>query len=568
MVRTSHRKSRSRSLRAFATIGAAACVGTFLTPALALLSTTPASAAANAVIPTSSSPGTSPDTINNYQQVNFPANDDGTWPCGGSGNAPPACPGPSGQTGPTAVPFGFNINFFGTQYGSAFVNNNGNITFNGPLSDFTPSDLTTFGSPIIAAFFADVDTRGAGSALVNFGTGTLNGNKVFVVNSPGVGCYSTTAPPVNNFQLLLIDRPDFGTSALGDDFQIELNYNSIQWDTGQADGGNSACVNGDPSASAFVGYGDGTTTPGNSYNLPGSGVANALIDSGPNALINSDLNSSTLGRYIFFVQGGVPSVNFNGNGYRLVANEGGIFDYGLHFNGSLANIHLNAPIVGIANSPGPDGYLMAGADGGVFAEGGANFFGSLGGQTLASPIAAIAGTRAGDGYWLASQSGMVYNFGNVPSLPAVMLPAGAHITGMASTPDGKGLWLTDQLGDIYAEGDATYMGGANTVHPNAPVVGIASLESGQGYIQVGSDGGVYTYGVGFFGSVPGTLAASGQHLNAPVVGIALTHTGKGYWEAGADGGVFTYGDAPFLGSMGGTRLNGPIVGIQHLGTTA
>jgi hypothetical protein len=30
--------------------------------------------------------------------------------------------------------------------------------------------------------------------------------------------------------------------------------------------------------------------------------------------------------------------------------------------------------------------------------------------------------------------------------------------------------------------------------------------------------------------------------------------------------VFTYGDAPFLGSMAGIRLNGPVVGIQHLGS--
>jgi hypothetical protein len=531
-----------------ATIAAVACVTAFLTPAFALLSTAPASAAGNAVLPTSPSPGTSPDVINDYTPTTLPANDD--------------------ESTSTAIPLGFNINFFGVMQNAAFVNNNGNITFGAALSDYTPSTLTSFGSPIVAAFFADVYTLGAGSGLVDYGTGMLNGNRVFVVNYPNVGCYSQDpAVAKNTFQLILIDRPDFGTGPLGDDFQIEYNYNQIQWDTGQASNGNANCLDIPPTGeSAYVGYSDGTSTPGNSYNLPGSGVASAFIDGGPNALISNSLNSTTPGRYIFFVQGGHPSTSFNGNGYRLVANEGGIFAYGLNFHGSLANLHLNAPIVGIANSPGPDGYLMAGADGGVFAEGGANFFGSLGGQLLPSPIAAIAGTPAGDGYWLGAQNGKVYHFGNAPDLPAVMLPSGAHITGMASTTDGKGLWLTDQLGDIYAEGDATYMGGANTVHPNAPIVGIASLEGGQGYVQVGSDGGVFSYGVGFFGSVPGTLAASHQRLNAPIVGIALTHSGKGYWEAGADGGVFNYGDAPFLGSMGGVRLNGPVVGIQHLGT--
>ena len=265
---------------------------------------------------------------------------------------------------------------------------------------------------------------------------------------------------------------------------------------------------------------------------------------------------------------GAVEVGQNFNGYRMVGNEGGIFDFGLLFSGSLANNHLNAPIVGIANAPGPSGYLMAGGDGGVFALGGANFYGSLGGQSLPSPIAAIAATPAEDGYWLIAQNGKIYHFGNTPDLAALSLPPGAHIVGMASTNTGKGAWMVDQYGDVYAEGDAQYQGGLGGVHINAPIVGIAPAASGQGYILVASDGGVFNYNMGFYGSVPGSLHA-GQHLVAPIVGIAVTHSGKGYWEVGADGGLFDYGDAPFLGSVytaiDGTPLNGPIVGIQHLG---
>jgi hypothetical protein len=259
----------------------------------------------------------------------------------------------------------------------------------------------------------------------------------------------------------------------------------------------------------------------------------------------------------------------NLNGYRLVANEGGIFDFGLNFNGSLANNKLNAPIVGIANSPGFNGYLMAGGDGGVFALGGANFYGSLGGMAIPSPISAIAAPPAENGYWLSAQNGKIYNFGAAPALSALSLPSGAHIVGMASTQDGGGAWLTDNFGDVYAEGDAQYVGGLGGVHINAPIVGIAAAANGQGYVLVAADGGAFNYGTqGFFGSVPGSLAP-GQHLVAPIVGIAVTHSGKGYWFVGADGGVFNYGDAPFLGSIytaiGNHPLNGPIVGIQHLG---
>jgi hypothetical protein len=260
----------------------------------------------------------------------------------------------------------------------------------------------------------------------------------------------------------------------------------------------------------------------------------------------------------------------NPNGYRLVADEGGIFDFGLNFDGSLANNHLNAPIVGIANSPGFDGYLMAGGDGGVFALGGANFYGSLGGQSLPSPIAAIAAPPSENGYWLVAANGKVYNFGAVPALAALSLPAGAHIVGMASSQDGGGAWMTDQFGDVYAEGDAQFVGGLGGIHLNAPIVGIAAAAKGQGYVLAATDGGAFAFGTQhFFGSVPGSLAP-GQHLNAPIIGIAVTHSGNGYWFAGADGGVFNYGDAPFLGSIytaiPGKTLNGPIVGIQHLGS--
>ena len=37
--------------------------------------------------------------------------------------------------------------------------------------------------------------------------------------------------------------------------------------------------------------------------------------------------------------------------------------------------------------------------------------------------------------------------------------------------------------------------------------------------------------------------------------------GLGYWMTGSDGGVFSFGDANFYGSMGGTVLNKPIVGM-------
>jgi len=63
----------------------------------------------------------------------------------------------------TAIDLGFDVNFFGANFRTAFVNNNGNITFGGPLSTFTPEGLVASPLRIIAPFWADVDTRASRS---------------------------------------------------------------------------------------------------------------------------------------------------------------------------------------------------------------------------------------------------------------------------------------------------------------------------------------------------------------------------------------------------------------------
>ncbi len=76
------------------------------------------------------------------------------------------------------------------------------------------------------------------------------------------------------------------------------------------------------------------------------------------------------------------------------------------------------------------------------------------------------------------------------------------------------------------------------------------------YDMVAADGGIFTFGnAGFWGSMGGTT------LNKPIVGMAATPDGQGYWLVAADGGIFTFGNAPFYGSMGGTTLNKPVVGM-------
>ncbi len=78
-----------------------------------------------------------------------------------------------------------------------------------------------------------------------------------------------------------------------------------------------------------------------------------------------------------------------------------------------------------------------------------------------------------------------------------------------------------------------------------------------GYRFVASDGGIFAYGPGapFLGSLGSTV------LNAPIVGMAVMSAGDGYYLGAADGGVFSYGSARFHGSAGSLHLNKPVVGM-------
>jgi len=130
-------------------------------------------------------------------------------------------------------------------------------------------------------------------------------------------------------------------------------------------------------------------------------------------------------------------------------------------------------------------------------------------------------------------------------------------SGQAGTLDvpGPGYRLVASDGGVFAFGDG-FFGSAGALPLKAPVVGIADTPSGNGYWLVASDGGVFSYGDARF---QGSMGA--RHLSAPIVGMAATPDGNGYWLVASDGGVFSFGDAPFLGSMGGKRLSAPIVGM-------
>jgi hypothetical protein len=234
--------------------------------------------------------------VSGFNTTSDGRNDDGTYTTGGCNNA-----ANGGTCAGTPVPIGFNIDFYGTTFSSMYINTNGNVTFNAPLpfvQGLLQSSLLDGFDDIIAPFLADVDTRNTASGVVTFGSGEFDGFQAFGVNWINVGYFDKEADKLDSFQLLLVDRPDEGPG----DFEVVFNYGGMQWETGDADFG----TDGLGGFSAIVGFSDGSGTPANTYQLPGSSVPGSFINGGPEALATHSLNSNVSGQYIFNFVNGVP----------------------------------------------------------------------------------------------------------------------------------------------------------------------------------------------------------------------------------------------------------------------
>jgi len=210
---------------------------------------------------------------------------------------------PATNDGSTAlVDIGFEISFFDTEYTSLYINNNGNVTFTAPLAGFNPLDLSSqIGTPIIAPFLADVDTTGVNSSTVTYAyrAGVVNGHNAFAVNWIDVGYANGNSDLLNRFQLVLIERSDRNPG----DFDIEFNYDRIEWETGDNDGG----TGGLGGNSARAGFSGGTGVPGTYYEFEGSGVSGTFTDDNlQTGLIHNRRNSRVPGRYVFSVINGRP----------------------------------------------------------------------------------------------------------------------------------------------------------------------------------------------------------------------------------------------------------------------
>ncbi|XP_043935285.1 alpha-tectorin-like [Protopterus annectens] len=201
--------------------------------------------------------------------------------------------------GSSLIPLGVSFPFFGTSYRSCYVNNNGLISFNVSVGQYTPDAFPLAdGRAFIAPFWADVDNRLYGDvyyrensdpALLQRATTDVNryfpdlhftANWVFVATWDRVAYYGSSSTKENTFQAVLISD---GTQSF-----IFLNYDIIQWTTGTASGGNSSTGLGGIPAQAGFNSGNSTYY----FSTPGSRSPSILN-------IQSTSNVNIPGRWVF-----------------------------------------------------------------------------------------------------------------------------------------------------------------------------------------------------------------------------------------------------------------------------
>jgi IPT/TIG domain len=170
-----------------------------------------------------------------------------------------------------------------------------------------------------------------------------------------------------------------------------------------------------------------------------------------------------------------------GNGYWLVASDGGVFSFGdAAFHGSTGSIKLNRPIVAMAATPTGAGYWFVASDGGIFAFGDAGFFGSAGGTLGSRAIAAMGAAPASNGYWLVASDGGVIPEGAAGSFGSLSgTPLTSPIVTFAVTPGGRGYWLGAVDGGLFGYGSVT--------RP----VSASSAVDGSGQYRIGVPAGQY-----------------------------------------------------------------------------
>jgi hypothetical protein len=135
-------------------------------------------------------------------------------------------PNDDGSSSLITLPFTFCL--FDVNYTNVYINNNGNVTFDAPLSIYSAVGFPYPSYPMLAPFWADVDTRSCGSVWYR-----IEANRMVVIWEE-TGYYSNQCDKLNTFELIFTDGTD---PFIGINKNVAFSYANMTWTTGSASGG-------------------------------------------------------------------------------------------------------------------------------------------------------------------------------------------------------------------------------------------------------------------------------------------------------------------------------------------
>jgi Nidogen-like len=437
---------------------------------------------------------------------------------------------------PITSVFPDGLNFFGQVYDSLYINTNGNITFTEPNSTFTPFQITASDSlPIIAPFFADVDTRGGPAASTGGNADGANlvyynldaAHHTLTVTWDDVGYYSASTDKVDAFQLQLIGEG-------GGNFDIAFRYQAVNWVTGDASGGTDGL--GGTVARAGFSAGDGV----HFNELPQSGNQSEML-----RLPSTPAPRGTLGAtgqpgvYVFHVRNGVvtqpQSSLFD---FIYVYNDGK--DY---YSGTVADDGTFGYHAGQTIATGAGQYTILDQQNGSVAQSPGTVlvdYYSHGGPGVASttPVASGAGNPAGtDG--LGSEADAVLGTDGqdhgFSATSEVSLPTNRLFGFVYNYTDGGGYYA----GTVADDGSLGYAAIAASANPFKFVTNSSG----------GTVGYYYLYAEGSTGNPSGSVIVSSYRNGASGISYAPALGGNG--QIDGTGGLGTESDSI---SAGGANL--------------
>lgn len=368
--------------------------------------------------------------------------------------------------------------------------------------------------------------------------------------------------------MLLVSRDDVAPG----DFDIEFNYDQVQWETGGASGGSG----GEGGASARVGFSNGGD---HTYELPGSAFPGSFLDRNPAGLVHGSRSSDVPGRYVFHIRNGgndaearlyarnvLAAGNPASNQYVPCAGDPVNCATGDYWTKAVdVAVPGRGPVQGYertynslaADQDGPYGYGWASTLGAhlradastatVVQENGSEVTFTRAGQGWSAPSWVLGSlTQAGDGTWTFTRR----------KKTIVAFDAGGSLTSVADL-NGESTRVGYAAGHLSSVTDSS---GAMTRVATNPDGRIASLTSPSGaattfaYTPTGDlaavtapDGGTTR-----FGYAAGHLLTSVKDAVGSVSSTTYDSTGRAVTQQAPDGGTTTFA---YTGTSPSTTTN-------------